>query len=80
MKRKPNPGQILLWNVGILTISISMAYQVTMDLLENRLAEAHAEHLDRGCRLKPTFCMKTIFGLTALYIECQGCGTFEVVI
>lgn len=54
--------------------------EVTMDLLENRLAEAHAEHLDRGCRLKPTFCMKTIFGLTALYIECQGCGTFEVVI
>ncbi|KAI8574151.1 hypothetical protein RHMOL_Rhmol01G0332300 [Rhododendron molle] len=53
--------------------------EVTMDLLENRLVEVHAEHLDRGCRLKPKFCMKTI-GLTALYIECQGCGTFEVVI
>lgn len=50
-----------------------------MDLLENRLVEVHAEHLDRGCKLKPKFCMKTI-ALTALYVECQGCGTFEVVI
>ncbi|KAG5567141.1 hypothetical protein RHGRI_002641 [Rhododendron griersonianum] len=53
--------------------------EVTMDLLENRLVEVHAEHLDRGCKLKPKFCMKAI-GLTALYVECQGCGTFEVVI
>ncbi|KAL6978941.1 hypothetical protein U1Q18_020620 [Sarracenia purpurea var. burkii] len=54
--------------------------EVTMYLLQNRLAEAHAEHLDRGCRLKPKFCIKTRFDLTALYIECEDCGTFEVVI
>ncbi|GFY99466.1 hypothetical protein Acr_13g0008660 [Actinidia rufa] len=54
--------------------------QVTIDLLRSRLAEAHTEHLDRGCRLKPKFCIKNRFNITALYIECQGCSTFEVVI
>ncbi|XP_057508046.1 uncharacterized protein LOC130790977 isoform X1 [Actinidia eriantha] len=54
--------------------------EVTIDLLWSRLAEAHTEHLDRGCRLKPKFCMKNRFNITALYIECQGCSTFEVVI
>ncbi|CAA2979576.1 Hypothetical predicted protein [Olea europaea subsp. europaea] len=54
--------------------------QISLDLLRTRLAEAHAEHLDRGCRLKPEFCVETIFELTALYIKCQGCDTFEVVI
>nr|POF04632.1 hypothetical protein CFP56_39166 [Quercus suber] len=32
--------------------------EVNLDLLRVRLAEAHAEHLDRGCRLKPKFCME----------------------
>ncbi|CAH2041104.1 unnamed protein product [Thlaspi arvense] len=55
-------------------------HQVTLDVLKTRLAEAYAEHLDRGCRLKPKFCMKSSFDLTVLYIECQGCDTLEVVI
>ncbi|KAA8550492.1 hypothetical protein F0562_002176 [Nyssa sinensis] len=54
--------------------------EVSLELLQTRLAEAHAEHLDRGCRLKPKFCVQTRFNLTALYIECQGCSTFDVVI
>ncbi|XAR58805.1 hypothetical protein NMG60_11014353 [Bertholletia excelsa] len=54
--------------------------EVTLDVLKTRLAEAYAEHLDRGCRLKPKFCMKSSFDLTVLYIECQGCDTLEVVI
>ncbi|XP_059659942.1 uncharacterized protein LOC132306542 [Cornus florida] len=54
--------------------------EVTLDLLRIRLADAYGEHLNKGCRLKPKICIKTRFELTALYIECQGCNTFEVVI
>lgn len=54
--------------------------EVSLDLLRVRLAEAHADHLDRGCRLKPKFCMETRFDLNALYICCPGCDIFEVVI
>ncbi|KAL3850496.1 hypothetical protein ACJIZ3_012378 [Penstemon smallii] len=54
--------------------------EVNLNLLQLRLGEVHAEHLDRGCRLRPEFCTETIFELTALYIKCQGCNTFEVVL
>ncbi|XP_060202987.1 uncharacterized protein LOC132631430 [Lycium barbarum] len=54
--------------------------EVNLEVLRNRLGEAHSDHLDRGCRLKPKFCVETRFNLTALYITCQGCGMFEVVI
>ncbi|KAL3517914.1 hypothetical protein ACH5RR_020503 [Cinchona calisaya] len=54
--------------------------EVNLELLRIQLAEAHAEHLDRGCRLKPEFCTETRFGLTALYVKCKGCSTFEIVI
>jgi hypothetical protein len=63
-----------------LTSLIVLIFQLTLDFLCDRLAEAHTDHLDRGCRLKPTFCIKTEFNLTALYIMCEGCNTFEVVI
>uniref|UniRef100_A0A803L858 RPA-interacting protein n=1 Tax=Chenopodium quinoa TaxID=63459 RepID=A0A803L858_CHEQI len=53
--------------------------KVNLSLLKDRLAEALEEHLDRGCRLKPEFCIETVFDLTALYIQCQHCNTFEVV-
>ncbi|KAJ6674490.1 hypothetical protein OIU85_010741 [Salix viminalis] len=49
-------------------------------ILPIRLAGAHDEHLDRGCRSKPKFCIETRFGLTALFIVCQDCSAFEVVI
>ncbi|XP_021300646.1 uncharacterized protein LOC110429083 [Herrania umbratica] len=54
--------------------------EVNLDKLRDRLAEAHDDHVDRGCRLKPKFCLETRFGLTALYILCQDCNTFEVVV
>ncbi|XP_051134069.1 uncharacterized protein LOC127253491 isoform X2 [Andrographis paniculata] len=54
--------------------------KVDLNLLRLRLAEAHTEHLDRGCRLKPEFCLETKFDLSALYIKCQGCNTLEIVI
>ncbi|KAK2966594.1 hypothetical protein RJ640_025279, partial [Escallonia rubra] len=61
-------------------LELTRGNEVTLDLLKTRLAEAHTEHIERGCRLRPKFCVKTRFYLTALYIECQGCSTFEVVI
>ncbi|KAJ8748218.1 hypothetical protein K2173_000626 [Erythroxylum novogranatense] len=61
-------------------LQLSKGDEVNLDILKSRLAEAHAEHLDRGCRLKPEFCIKNMFGLTALYIFCQGCNMLEVVI
>ncbi|KAG4139557.1 hypothetical protein ERO13_D07G201100v2 [Gossypium hirsutum] len=54
--------------------------EVNLEVLRDRLAEAHVDHLERGCRLKPKFCLETKFGLTALYILCQDCSTFEIVI
>ncbi|XP_077225414.1 RPA-interacting protein A isoform X2 [Tasmannia lanceolata] len=54
--------------------------KVNLDVLRVRLAEAFMEHLDRGCRLAPKFCMETRFNLTALYIECEACSTFEIVL
>lgn len=65
---------------SICQFKLDRGDEVNLTLLRDRLAEAHEEHLDRGCRSKPEFCIETIFDLTALYIRCQHCGTFEVVI
>ncbi|XP_072964104.1 uncharacterized protein [Typha angustifolia] len=54
--------------------------QVNLDFLRDRLAEVHLEHLDRGCKATPKFSMHTKFGLTALYIQCEVCSTFEIVV
>ncbi|KAJ6319365.1 hypothetical protein OIU78_014892 [Salix suchowensis] len=51
--------------------------EIDLDVLQIRLAGAHDEHLDRGCRSKPKFCIETRFGLTALFIVCQDCSAFE---
>ncbi|XP_057517483.1 uncharacterized protein LOC130798486 [Amaranthus tricolor] len=61
-------------------LKLNRGDQVNLSLLRDRLAEAHEEHLDRGCRLKPEFCIETVFDLTALYIKCQHCNTFEIVL
>ncbi|KAL8170272.1 hypothetical protein V2J09_022076 [Rumex salicifolius] len=54
--------------------------EINLALLRTRLAESHDEHFDRGCRSKPEFCIETTFDFTALYIQCQNCHTFEVII
>ncbi|CAH1429521.1 unnamed protein product [Lactuca virosa] len=54
--------------------------EVNLEFVRDRLGEAHGQHLDRGCRLKPKFSIRSKFGMTALYMECQGCNTFEIVI
>ncbi|KAK8505997.1 hypothetical protein V6N13_002651 [Hibiscus sabdariffa] len=61
-------------------LQLNRGDEVNLDILRDRLAEAHADHLERGCRLKPKFCIETKFSLTALYILCQDCSTFEIVI
>ncbi|KAF7836752.1 RPA-interacting protein isoform X2 [Senna tora] len=61
-------------------LRLSKVDELTLDFLRERLAEAHTEHFDRGCRSKPKFCMETRFNLTALYISCEDCDTLEVVI
>ncbi|KAL6610231.1 hypothetical protein ACP70R_040200 [Stipagrostis hirtigluma subsp. patula] len=54
--------------------------KVTLAFLRKRLANAHEEHFDRGCKSAPKFCLQTMFGLTALYIQCEECSTFDVVV
>ncbi|KAG8388824.1 hypothetical protein BUALT_Bualt02G0165200 [Buddleja alternifolia] len=61
-------------------LQLKRDHEVDLNFLWMRLGEAHAEHLDRGCRLRPEFCIETKFELTALYIKCQGCNTFEIVL
>lgn len=55
-------------------------HEVDLNFLMLRLGEAHAEHLDRGCKLRPEFGIETKFELTALYIKCQGCNKFDIVL
>ncbi|XP_062181257.1 uncharacterized protein LOC133885546 [Phragmites australis] len=54
--------------------------KITLEFLREQLANAHTQHLDRGCKSAPKFCLQTMFGLTALYIQCEECGTFDVVV
>ncbi|KAL3716407.1 hypothetical protein ACJRO7_008066 [Eucalyptus globulus] len=64
----------------LCNLKLNKGTEINLDLLRFRLAEAHSEHLDRGCRLKPNFSVETIIDLTALYLVCSGCQTFEVVV
>ncbi|KAI4374437.1 hypothetical protein MLD38_012431 [Melastoma candidum] len=61
-------------------LKLKRSNEVNLDMLRLRLAEAHADHLDRGCRSKPAFSVETILDFTALYITCPGCDTFDVVV
>ncbi|KAJ0234748.1 RPA-interacting protein A [Hirschfeldia incana] len=54
--------------------------EVNLNILQERLAEVHAEHFERGCRLKPKFSVQSLYNLKALYITCEACSTFEVVV
>lgn len=65
---------------NLCNFKINRSDEVNLELLRARLAEAHEEHTDRGCRSKPEFCIQTVFDLTALYIECKHCNTLEIVI
>ncbi|KAI4365779.1 hypothetical protein MLD38_021737 [Melastoma candidum] len=61
-------------------LKLKRSDEVNLDMLRLRLAEAHADQLDRGCRSKPTFSVETILDFTALYITCPSCDTFDIVI
>ncbi|KAL0435186.1 UNVERIFIED_CONTAM: hypothetical protein Sradi_0226500 [Sesamum radiatum] len=47
-------------------LKLKRGHEVDLNFLRLRLGEAHTEHLDRGCRLRPEFCIEAKFGLTAL--------------
>ncbi|ESQ56461.1 hypothetical protein EUTSA_v10026014mg [Eutrema salsugineum] len=61
-------------------LQLNRGEEVNLNILHERLAEAHAEHLERGCRLKPEFSVQSLYNLKALYITCEACSTFEVVV
>ncbi|XP_019087715.1 PREDICTED: uncharacterized protein LOC104723879 isoform X2 [Camelina sativa] len=65
---------------NMCNMQVNKGQEVNLDILQERLAEAHAEHLERGCRLKPEFSVQTNYNLKALYITCEACSTFEVVV
>jgi len=65
--------------LGNLIASI-FPHQMTLEFLRERLANAHTDHFDRGCKSAPKFCLQTMFGLTALYIQCEECSTFDIVV
>ncbi|XP_031476767.1 uncharacterized protein LOC116248236 isoform X1 [Nymphaea colorata] len=54
--------------------------KVNLDFVRDRLGKVIEEHLDKGCRAKPEFCLETRFGFTALYVKCQHCATFDIVV
>lgn len=61
-------------------MQLNKGEEVNLNILQERLAEAHGEHLQRGCRLKPEFSVQSVYNLKALYITCEACKTFEVVV
>ncbi|VVB01383.1 unnamed protein product [Arabis nemorensis] len=61
-------------------LQLNKGEEVNLNILQERLAEAHSEHLERGCRLKPEFSVQSHFNLKALYITCEACNSFEVVV
>lgn len=65
---------------SLCPFKLSRGDEVNLGLLRARLAEAHEEHLDRGCKSKPDYSVETVFDLTAVYICCRNCNIFEVVL
>jgi hypothetical protein len=58
----------------------NLAHQITLEFLRERLGNAHMEHFDRGCKAAPKFCLQKMFGMTALYIQCEECSTLDIVV
>ncbi|URD80679.1 alpha/beta hydrolase fold [Musa troglodytarum] len=54
--------------------------KLNLNFLKSRLGEVHMDHLNRGCKATPSFCMQAMFNLNALFIQCEVCDTFEIVI
>ncbi|XP_010532938.1 PREDICTED: uncharacterized protein LOC104808823 [Tarenaya hassleriana] len=65
---------------SLCQIQLNKDDEVNLSILRERLAEVHAEHLAKGCRLRPKFCIQVRFDLKALYIMCDHCNTFDIVI
>ncbi|CAF2107049.1 unnamed protein product [Brassica oleracea var. botrytis] len=65
---------------SICEMQLIKGEEVNLNILQERLAEVHAEHFERGCRLKPKFSVQSLYNLKALYITCEACSAFEVVV
>ncbi|KAM7264580.1 hypothetical protein ACFE04_002263 [Oxalis oulophora] len=48
-------------NCTLCELKLNKADEVNLGILKDRLAELHAEHFDRGCRLTPKFCIEDKF-------------------
>ncbi|KAI5066973.1 hypothetical protein GOP47_0017501 [Adiantum capillus-veneris] len=54
--------------------------KVNLHFLRKRLEELLQQHHDSGCQSQPVFCTDHRFSMTALYIQCSSCETFELVL
>lgn len=54
--------------------------KVNLNFLRGRLEEILQQHQDLGCKSQPVFCTENIFSVTALYMQCRSCDTFELVL
>lgn len=54
--------------------------KVNLEFLRERLDELLQQHHDTGCKGQPVFCTDHRFSITALYIQCSSCETFELVL
>ncbi|XP_047328537.1 uncharacterized protein LOC124931987 isoform X2 [Impatiens glandulifera] len=76
-KLRENPSLI---SCTLCEFKLKSGNEISVDFLREQLAEAHADHLGKGCKIKPKFCIQTKYGFSALYMECEACTTFEVVV
>jgi hypothetical protein len=58
----------------------NLVHQITLEFLGERLVNVHMEHFDRGGKSAPKFSLQKMFGLTALYIQCDECSTLNIVV
>lgn len=65
---------------SLCELKLGTCSEVSLEFVRDRLAEAHGQHFERGCRQSPKFRIQFKFNMTGLYMECQACNTFEMVI
>jgi hypothetical protein len=56
-----------------------LAVQINLQYLQNRLEEVCQDH-SKSCAQVPGFVLQERFNIKALYLACQDCGTFQIVI
>lgn len=54
--------------------------QVDLPDLQKRLSDVLEEHHGKGCKAQPKFCVESQFEISALFMKCSVCETFELVL